>query len=85
MPMHTEIAYCVKKFAYNNNNYFFIFLCDFQRWDVYLSANTPNEKVHWFSISNSFMIVLFLTVMVAMILLRALRKVLVLVLATVVG
>jgi H+/gluconate symporter-like permease len=31
--------------------------------------------VHWFSISNSFMIVLFLSVMIAVILLRALRKV----------
>lgn len=46
-----------------------------QRWDVYLNSNTPNEKVHWFSISNSIMIVLFLTVMIAIILLRALRKV----------
>lgn len=44
------------------------------RWDLYLNANTPNEKVHWFSITNSIMIVLFLTVMIAMILLRALRK-----------
>jgi hypothetical protein len=32
-------------------------------------------QVHWFSISNSFMIVLFLSVMIAVILLRALRKV----------
>lgn len=47
-----------------------------QRWDVYLNSNTPNEQVHWFSISNSIMIVLFLTVMIAIILLRALRKVL---------
>lgn len=45
-----------------------------QRWDVYLTANTPNEKVHWFSITNSIMIVLFLTIMIAMILIRALRK-----------
>ena len=44
------------------------------RWDVYLTANSPNDKVHWFSITNSIMIVLFLTVMIAMILLRALRK-----------
>lgn len=46
-----------------------------ERWDVYLSSSSPNERVHWFSISNSFMIVLFLSVMIAVILLRALRKV----------
>lgn len=44
------------------------------RWDVYLISNQPSEKVHWFSITNSFMIVLFLTIMIAMILIRALRK-----------
>jgi transmembrane 9 superfamily protein 2/4 len=44
------------------------------RWDAYLVANSPNDKVHWFSITNSIMIVLFLTVMIAMILVRALRK-----------
>ena len=46
-----------------------------QRWDTYLNADAPNEKVHWFAITNSIMIVLFLTVMIAMILIRALRKV----------
>ena len=44
------------------------------RWDAYLTANSPNDKVHWFSITNSLMIILFLTVMIAMILVRALRK-----------
>jgi len=44
------------------------------RWDMYLTANQPNDKVHWFSITNSIMIVLFLTIMIAMILYRALRK-----------
>ena len=44
------------------------------RWDAYLDINAPNDKVHWFSITNSIMIVLFLTVMIAMILVRALRK-----------
>ena len=44
------------------------------RWDVYLNVNSPNDKVHWFSITNSIMIVLFLSVMIAVILLRALRK-----------
>lgn len=45
-----------------------------ERWDAYLNANAPNDKVHWFSITNSIMIVLFLTVMIAMILIRTLRK-----------
>jgi len=44
------------------------------RWDIYLNVNSPNEKVHWFSITNSIMIVLFLSIMIAIILLRALRK-----------
>jgi transmembrane 9 superfamily protein 2/4 len=44
------------------------------RWDSYLNASSPNDKVHYFSITNSMMIVLFLTVMIAMILLRTLRK-----------
>ena len=45
-----------------------------QRWDLFLTANMPIETVHWFSISNSIMIVLFLTIMIAMILVRALKK-----------
>jgi len=44
------------------------------RWDSYMTADASNEKVHWFSITNSIMVVLFLTVMIAMILIRALRK-----------
>eukprot|EP00494_Astrolonche_serrata_P028892 UN29159 len=42
------------------------------RWDAYFKMQDP--KIHWFSIMNSFMIVLFLTGMVAMILMRALHK-----------
>mmetsp|Transcript_92510 Transcript_92510/g.193407 ORF Transcript_92510/g.193407 Transcript_92510/m.193407 type:complete len:640 (+) Transcript_92510:47-1966(+) len=42
------------------------------RWDVYLHANTGH--IHWFSVINSLMIVFFLTVMVAVILLRTLRR-----------
>jgi transmembrane 9 superfamily protein 2/4 len=45
-----------------------------RRWDMYLTANASNDKVHWFSITNSIMIVLFLSSMIAMILIRALRK-----------
>uniref|UniRef100_A0A7S1NLI2 Transmembrane 9 superfamily member n=1 Tax=Eutreptiella gymnastica TaxID=73025 RepID=A0A7S1NLI2_9EUGL len=45
------------------------------RWDHYLtSADASNAKIHWFSIVNSLLIVLFLSGMVAMILLRALHK-----------
>jgi len=43
------------------------------RWDIYLNS-TPDDKIHWFSIINSLMIVLFLTGMVAMIMLRTLHK-----------
>ncbi|CAG8515208.1 12441_t:CDS:10 [Ambispora leptoticha] len=42
------------------------------RWDSYLHVFDP--KIHWFSLVNSIVIVLFLTGMVAMILLRALHK-----------
>jgi len=46
------------------------------RWDVYLSAQpgSGNDKVHWWSITQSLLIVLMLTVMIALILIRALRK-----------
>jgi transmembrane 9 superfamily member 2/4 len=42
------------------------------RWDTYLLMH--DEPIHWFSIVNSLMIVLFLTGMVAMIMLRTLRR-----------
>ncbi|KAI7869709.1 hypothetical protein BDF14DRAFT_1874116 [Spinellus fusiger] len=42
------------------------------RWDNYLHILDPS--IHWFSLVNSIVIVLFLTGMVAMILLRALHK-----------
>lgn len=43
------------------------------RWDVYLSmGDIFSDEIHWFAIANSFIIVLFLTGMVAMILVRAL-------------
>ena len=41
------------------------------RWDSYLYIY--DSKIHWFSLINSFVIVIFLTFMVAMILLRALH------------
>jgi transmembrane 9 superfamily protein 2/4 len=43
------------------------------RWDIYLGGS-PDDKIHWFSIINSLMIVLFLTGMVAMIMMRTLYR-----------
>lgn len=42
------------------------------RWDTYLIQT--DKEVHWFSVINSLMIVLFLTGMVALIMIRILRK-----------
>ena len=42
------------------------------RWDTYLLAT--DDQVHWFSIINSLMIVLFLSGMVAMIMMRTLHR-----------
>jgi transmembrane 9 superfamily protein 2/4 len=42
------------------------------RWDTYLLM--MDDQIHWFSIINSLMIVLFLTGMVAMIMLRTLHR-----------
>lgn len=45
------------------------------RWDVYLSMDgVVPDRVHWFSILNSLLIVLFLTGMIAMIMVRTLHK-----------
>jgi len=43
------------------------------RWDVYLRGN-PDDEIHIFAIVNSLMIILFLSGVVAMILLRTLHK-----------
>ena len=43
------------------------------RWESYLTMPTSKD-VHWFSIVNSLMVLLFLTGMVAMIMLRTLRR-----------
>jgi len=42
------------------------------RWDTYLAMGAP--RVHWFSILNSLMIMVFLSGMIAMILLRTLHR-----------
>jgi transmembrane 9 superfamily member 2/4 len=43
------------------------------RWENYIKMQKGEREVHWFSIINSFLIVLFLTGMVAMIMLRTLN------------
>jgi len=43
------------------------------RWDVFFNRQ-PEDPIHWFSIINSLMIVLFLSGMVAMILMRTLHR-----------
>ncbi|KAK8775652.1 hypothetical protein V5799_031004 [Amblyomma americanum] len=43
------------------------------RWD-YILESMPHSNIHWFSIVNSVLIVLFLTGMVGLILVRTLRK-----------
>ena len=42
-------------------------------WDVYLMG-APADDLHYYSIANSLMIVLFLTLLISMILIRHLRK-----------
>lgn len=45
------------------------------RWDAYANvADTDNAAIHWFTIINALVIVLLLTTMVALILIRAVRK-----------
>lgn len=45
-----------------------------KRFDKYLDETFFEHQIHWFSIFNSFMMVIFLTGLVAMILMRTLRK-----------
>ncbi|KAJ1975966.1 Transmembrane 9 super member 2 [Dimargaris verticillata] len=42
------------------------------RWDAYLL--TYDSQIHWFSIINSMVVIIFLTGMIAMVLVRTLRK-----------
>ncbi|TPX31399.1 hypothetical protein SmJEL517_g05247 [Synchytrium microbalum] len=44
------------------------------RFNKYLDSTFFEHKIHWFSITNSFIMVIFLTGMVAVILLRSLRR-----------
>lgn len=43
------------------------------RWDTYLTSGS-NPQIHWFSIINSLIIVIFLSGLLAMIMVRALRR-----------
>lgn len=45
-----------------------------RRFDKYLDNNFFEHQIHWFSIFNSFMMVIFLTGLVSMILMRTLKK-----------
>ncbi|PRW59993.1 transmembrane 9 superfamily member 1 [Chlorella sorokiniana] len=45
-----------------------------RRFERYLDFNFFEHQIHWFSIFNSFMMVIFLTGLVTMIMLRTLRK-----------
>jgi transmembrane 9 superfamily member 2/4 len=45
-----------------------------KRWDIFLQSGAADDDIHWFSIVNSLMIVLFLTGMIAMILVRNLYR-----------
>lgn len=44
------------------------------RWDIYFEAGSGSDQVHWFSIVNALLIVLFLSVLVGMILMRSLHR-----------
>jgi len=46
----------------------------YNRFEKYLDKDFFEHHIHWFSIFNSFMMVVFLTGLVAMIMMRALRK-----------
>ena len=45
-----------------------------KRYDKYLDPSFFQHRIHWFSIFNSFMMVIFLVGLVSMILMRTLRK-----------
>jgi transmembrane 9 superfamily protein 2/4 len=44
------------------------------RWDVYLKGGEHDDRIHWFAIINSLLVVVFLSTIVAMIMLRLLHK-----------
>lgn len=42
------------------------------RWDMYMTTTDP--QIHWFAIINSFIILIFMTAMVAVIIMRTLNR-----------
>lgn len=44
------------------------------RWDIYLSGAEQDNKIHWFSIVNSLLVVFVLSALVAMILIRTVKS-----------
>eukprot|EP00331_Platyophrya_macrostoma_P029188 CAMPEP_0176436774 /NCGR_PEP_ID=MMETSP0127-20121128/18185_1 /TAXON_ID=938130 /ORGANISM="Platyophrya macrostoma, Strain WH" /LENGTH=600 /DNA_ID=CAMNT_0017820191 /DNA_START=1 /DNA_END=1803 /DNA_ORIENTATION=- len=44
------------------------------RWDIYMKGGENDNRIHWMSIVNSLLIVVFLSFMVAMIMMRTLHK-----------
>ncbi|KAK4757773.1 hypothetical protein SAY87_019074 [Trapa incisa] len=77
---HTVVNSNTPQEVEENNEIIFTFDVEFQesevkwasRWDTYLLMS--DDQIHWFSIVNSLMIVLFLSGMVAMIMLRTLYR-----------
>eukprot|EP00946_MAST-07B_sp_MAST-7B-sp1_P004715 g4715.t1 len=45
-----------------------------ERWDIYFQDQARDNDIHWFSITNSVLIVLMLSFMVGMIIMRALNR-----------
>jgi len=71
-PVPVE-AGSVLEFSYSINWYPTDILFE-DRFDKYLDYSFFEHQIHWFSIFNSFMMVIFLTGLVSMILMRTLRK-----------
>lgn len=44
------------------------------RWDVYLAGSEQDNRIHWFSIINSLLVVFVLSAVVGMILVRSLKR-----------
>ncbi|KAL1366013.1 hypothetical protein HN51_013926 [Arachis hypogaea] len=63
---HLDMTYAVKWIPTN--------ITFGRRFDVYLDYPFFEHQIHWFSIFNSFMMVIFLTGLVSMILMRTLRN-----------
>ena len=53
----------------------FLVVAQATRWDIYLSMDgQTHDDIHWLSITNSILVAVFLTALVALILVRTLRK-----------